>query len=78
MNPQKSATVREQIREAPFHTLDWFIYSYPPLYTNANDLLTIDNANVYKLSVNSPGSFGERVRSRPERGGSCFFERRRS
>jgi hypothetical protein len=78
MNPQKAATVSEQIRDWLCRTLDGFIYFCLPLYTNANDLLTIDNETVYKLSVNSPGSFGERVRSRPERGGSCFFERRRS
>jgi hypothetical protein len=42
------------------------------------DFLTNADSHAYKVTVNPPGSFGERVRGRLERGGSCFFRRRKS
>ena len=44
-----------------------------PLDTNVNEFLTNADNHEYTLVVNPPGSFGERVRSRSERGGSCFI-----
>ncbi len=40
--------------------------------------LTRRDHRLYIASVNTPGSFGERARSRLERGGSCFLRGRRS
>jgi hypothetical protein len=41
-----------------------------------NGLLTDYRHRAYELPITPLGSFGERVRSRPERGGSCFITAR--
>lgn len=43
------------------------------LTAHANEFLTNGEGCVYVSTVKPPGSFGERVRSRSERGGSCFL-----
>jgi ATP-dependent DNA helicase RecG len=60
MNPQLSATAQDRIRNL----------AIPP---RKNDLLTKHHNCLYSLFITPPGSFGERVRSRSERGGSCFI-----
>ena len=47
------------------------VHNYP--YSKANELLTDHRNHVYELLITPPDSFGERVRSRSERGGSCFL-----
>lgn len=42
------------------------------------DFLTNADSYAYKVAVNPPGSFGERVRGRSERSGSCFFRWRQT
>ena len=50
---------------------DRFDHNYP--YSKANEPLTDHRNHVYELLNAPPDSFGERVRSCPERGGSCFI-----
>jgi hypothetical protein len=51
--------------------------NFPFLTADVKEFLTNSVNHEYKSTVNPPGSFGERVRSRLERGGSCFFRGRR-
>ena len=52
--------------------LEWFRQEIR-LTAHANEFLTNGEGCVYVSTVKPPGSFGERVRSRSERGGSCFL-----
>jgi hypothetical protein len=60
MNPQLSATAQDRIRNLA-------------IPTRKNYLLTKHHNCLYSLFITPPGSLGERVRSRSERGGSCFL-----
>ena len=61
MNPRLSATAQGRILNLA-------------IPTRRNDILTKHNNCLYLLFITPPGSFGERVRSRSERGGSCFID----
>jgi len=71
MNPQLSTTAPSLIRNWLVKPVDRFVCNCP--YSKANELLTYHRNHVYELSITPPGSFGERVRSRPIKGGSCFI-----
>lgn len=72
MNPQLSATAPNLIRNWLAKPVDRFVYNYS--YSKAIELLTDHRNHVYELSITPPDSFGERVRSCPARGGSCFIK----
>ncbi len=72
MNSQLSKTAPSLIRDRLVKPTDRFIHNYP--YSKANELLTDHRNHVYELSITPPDSLGERVRSRPTRGGSCFID----
>lgn len=72
MNPQLSTTAPNLTRDWLVKPADRFVYNYP--YSKANELLTDHRNHVYELSISPPDSFGERVRSCPARGDSCFID----
>ena len=45
---------------------------------HVKEFLTNGEGSVNMFTIKPPGSFGERVRGRSERGGSCFFRWRLS
>ena len=71
MNLQLFATKTNIIRNRVIQLMDGFARNR--LFLIKNRFLTVYHNHVYGLPVNPPGSFGERVRSRFERGGSCFI-----
>ena len=71
INPLLSANTPRQIHNRMVKPIDRIVHNYP--YSKANELLTDHRNHVYELLITPPDSFGERVRSCPERGGSCFI-----
>ena len=71
MNPRLSTTAPSLICDRLVKPIDRFVHNYP--YSKANELLTDHRNHVHELLMPLPDSFGERVRSRPARGGSCFI-----
>lgn len=71
MKPRLFATAIKEIGSQAVGPMDRFADNY--LFSSAIVLLTDHPYRAYELRVTPLGSFGERVRSRPIRGGSCFI-----
>jgi hypothetical protein len=71
MNPQLSAPAIKEIRNRTFQFEEQFMDNN--LFSSPIKLLTDYRHRAYELHVTPLGSFGERVRSRLTRGGSCFI-----